>query len=380
MGLPGIDLRVCLVSSEVFEWGYHGGFGFLTRTLGRLLVKRGVEVSIVTPRRGLQTEYETLDGIEVHGFPVHKGGPSVIDGLKTRLDSIPYYRKVKADIYHSQALSYNTYVAEMAVPGGIHAITFQDPYDIHEWRRISQVDRRYRLTPAFMCRLFLENQLLSRACSRADALFAQARFLVEKARKLFRLRRDVSFLPNPVEVPSREMVKSDTPTVCFLGRWDPQKRVERFMELALEFPEVEFVAMGRGHDPYTDARLRERYTGISNLELTGFVSEDEKSRILERSWALVNTSVREALPVSFLEALAHETPIISGENPDGLTAAFGHHVVGEDYAGGLRRLLRDETWLEAGKLGRRYVENVHEAGRVVDRHLEIYRDLLEGRR
>ncbi len=58
---------------------------------------------------------------------------------------------------------------------------------------------------------------------------------------------------------------------------------------------------------------------MPNLRLTGFVTEEEKSRILASSWALMNTSVREALPVSFLEALAHKTPIISGEDPDGLT-------------------------------------------------------------
>jgi len=91
----------------------------------------------------------------------------------------------------------------------------------------------------------------------------------------------------------------------------------------------------------------------------------------------VNTSIREALPVSFLEALAHETPIISGENPDGLTSAFGYHVVDDDYARGLRRMQRDEGWFERGQRGRKYVEEVHEAGAVVDRHIEIYRDLLK---
>ncbi len=115
--------------------------------------------------------------------------------------------------------------------------------------------------------------------------------------------------------------KADTPTVCFLARWDPQKRVEVFFELAEMFPEVEFIAMGRSHDIEADARLRKWCEGIPNLSCPGFVSEEEKSRILEKSWALVNTSVREALPISFLEALAHETPILSGEDPDGLTSS-----------------------------------------------------------
>ena len=373
-------MEVCLVSPEIFSGGYHGGFGFLTRTLGRGLVQRGHEVSVVTVRRGTQEEYEELDGMKVHAFPTHGGGPRALRALLSRLNSLEYYREVDADVYHSQAISYNTYAAQRAVPERKHVITFQDPFDLHEWTRLSQVDPKVRLTIPFRTRLVLENSFLSQACRRADALYAQAKFLIPKSRRLYRLKGDISFLPNPVDVPSRRMQKSKTPTVCFLGRWDPQKRVECFLKLAPLFPDINFLAMGLGHDPQADARLREKYNGISNLYLTGFVSEEEKSRILERSWALVNTSIREALPVSFLEALAHETPIVSGENPDGLTSAFGFHVVDDDYAGGLRWMLGDEGWFERGRRGRRYVEEVHEAGTVVDRHIEIYKGLLEHRR
>lgn len=370
-------MKVCLVSPEIFSGGYHGGFGFLTRILGRGLVQRGHEVSVVTVRRGTQGEYEELDGMAVHAFPTRGGGPLAFRALLSRLRSLKYYREADADVYHSQAVSYNTYAAQRAVPERKHVITFQDPFDLREWERLSRVDPRIRMTVPFRARLELERNLLSRACRGADALFAQARFLIPKARRLYRLGGDVSFLPNPVEVPDRGMRKADTPMVCFLGRWDPQKRVELFLGLAPLFPEVDFVAMGRGHDLKADALLRAKYRGVPNLRLAGFVSEEEKSRILEASWALVNTSVREALPVSFLEALAHETPIISGEDPDGLTSAYGYRVADDDYAEELRRMLRDEGRFERGRLGRRYVEGYHEAGAVVDRHVEIYRGLLE---
>jgi glycosyltransferase involved in cell wall biosynthesis len=370
-------MKVCLVSPEIFSGGYHGGFGFLTRTLGRGLVQRGHEVSVVTVRRGTQGEYEELDGMAVHAFPTRGAGPRALSALLSRLNSLEYYRGVDADLYHSQAISYNTYAAQRAVPERKHIITFQDPFDVHEWTRLSKVDPKIRMTIPFRTRLILEKSLLSQACRRADALFAQAKFIIPKTRRLYHLRGDISYLPNPVEIPSRKMLKAGTPTVCFLGRWDPQKRVERFLELAPLFPDIDFVAMGQGHDPEADKLLREEYDGISNLRLTGFVSEEEKSRILEASWALVNTSIREALPVSFLEALAHETPIISGENPDALTSTFGHHVTDDDYAEGLRWMLGDEGWSERGRRGRRYVEENHEAGAVVDRHIEIYRVLLE---
>ena len=373
-------MKVCFVSPEVFAWGYHGGFGFLTRTLGRELAKRGIETYVVTVRRGDQGEQEELDGFTVLGYPPRKESPGIFRPILSRIDSIEHYRNADCDFYHSQAVSYNTLAAQRAMPDRRHLITFQDPYDLDEWRKISTVDPRYRLTPAFRARLKAEVSLLSRACRRADGLYSQARFLIDKTRGLYGLDRIPVYLPNPVETPHRSMRKSVDPKVCFLARWDPQKRVELFFGLVREFPKVEFVAMGRSHDPETDARLRKMYGGFSNVSLPGFVSEEEKSQILEESWAMVNTSVREALPISFLEALAHETPIISGLDPDGLTSRFGYLVAGDDYSGGMRGMLADEGRREKGVLGREYVEDVHELGKVVDRHMEIYDAHLESRR
>jgi glycosyltransferase involved in cell wall biosynthesis len=348
----------------------------VTRTLGRELARKGLDVSVVTVRRTGQREVEELEGVTVYGYPSHSDKPYPMRAALSRLESAKYYRIADADIYHSEAESYNTIVAERAMAGRRHVITFQDPYDSGEWERIGGVDPRYRPTAAFRARCALENRILASACRRADALYSQARFLIGRATRLYGLRERPGFLPNPVRVPRRRMMKAERPTICFLARWDPQKRVEFFLRLAERFPEVKFVAMGRAHDAKRDAELRRLYRGVQNLRLTGFVSEEEKSRILERSWALVNTSVREALPVSFLEALAHETPIVSGEDPDGLTSRFGFRVLGDDYDAALSRLLESGDWAEKGRSGRRYVEEVHELGRVVRMHVEAYEGLM----
>jgi glycosyltransferase involved in cell wall biosynthesis len=372
------DLRVCYVSPEFFHWGVHGGFGYVTWTLSRKLVDRGVEVCVVTPRRKGQRPVEEVDGVKVVGYDAYEGYPYPAQVLASRVRSRDAYREAAADIYHSQAVSFNTLAAESAAPGRLHLITFQDPYDGEEWRRIAQVEPRYRMSPMQWARIVAERCILTEACRRADGLYTQARFLAGRARRLFKLREPPAFLPNPVPVPEKVTAKSDQPTVCFLARWDPQKRVELFLRLARRFPEVRFIAMGRGHDPQTDTELREAYRGTLNLTMTGFVSEELKSRVLAESWALVNTSVREALPVSFLEALAHETPIVSGENPDGLTRSYGYHVAGDDYASALKTMLEDPNRGRKGREGRRLVKEVYEADRVAELHLKVYRRHIEG--
>ncbi len=62
-------MKVCFICTEIFAWNKYGGFGKATRTIGRELVKRGIEVSAVIPRRNEQREFEILDGIKVLSFP-----------------------------------------------------------------------------------------------------------------------------------------------------------------------------------------------------------------------------------------------------------------------------------------------------------------------
>jgi glycosyltransferase involved in cell wall biosynthesis len=146
------------------------------------------------------------------------------------------------------------------------------------------------------------------ACvKRLDAVYSQARYIIPKTRDIYGLAADPGFLPNPVKVPEKQ-TKPSEPTVCFLGRFDAEKRPEAFFELAEEFPEVRFVDAGKAHDARRDEALRRKYGGIRNLELPGFLDSAEKGRLLSESWVLVNTSVSECLPVSFLEAAAQVAP------------------------------------------------------------------------
>ena len=361
-------MKVCFVSPEVFHWGIHGGFGYLTWMLGKKLAERGIDVSVVTQRRPGQGEEEWLDGFKVYGYPSHNAG---LGSLWARRESIKYYRKADADIYHSQAISYNTYVAHVACPEKKHVLTFQDPYDRDEWKRIAKVEPKYN-TIGHQLRVEAEIRFLADTCRRMDALYSQAYFLIPKAVKLYGLKDELSFLPNPVPVPKNSIEKSEEPTVCFLARWDPQKRVEIFLKLAESHPEINFIAMGKSHDPIKDRELRETYSPLPNLKLTGFIPAPEKQMILAKSWALLNTSKREAQPISFLEALASKTPIISGETPDDLVSKYGYHVQDDDFDSGLDWLLNSEEWRRKGTQGRRHVERVYEVDRVIDLHIAEY--------
>ena len=84
---------------------------------------------------------------------------------------------------------------------------------------------------------------------------------------------------------------------------------------------------------------------------------------------MINTSIHEALPVSFLEALQYQLQIISCQNPEGLVSKFGFYTGRFDKDGrdsiskfteGLETLLNDELLrIRLGEEGRVWVESHH---------------------
>lgn len=360
-------MKICFISSEIFAWGKYGGFGRATRMLGRELARRGHEVTAVVPMRGEQAPVEELDGIKVLGF-----------SRSRPWEATPLYRQVDADVYHSQQPTLNTYFAMRAMPSRRHVITSRDPKDLRDWWLEIRAPSKSRMA-SLMSYAYEGSPLVRRAVKRSDGVYYAARFLEPKVRRVYRSTRELGFLPTPVEVPADPPVKAETPTVCFVARWDRRKRPELFFELAQGNPSVRFIALGRSQDPTWETSLRERFGGVPNLEMVGFINQftsDRLSAILSRCWILINTATREGLPTSFLEALAHRCALLSYLDPEETTSRFGFHAREGELARGLAYLLERDRWRERGELGFRYVSEHYELNSSVDRHLRVYEEVV----
>jgi glycosyltransferase involved in cell wall biosynthesis len=362
-------MKVCFVVNEFFGWGKFGGFGSATRMIAAGLAARGVEVDVVTPIRPGQAPIERADGLTIRGF--RPWSPR---------DQMDAYRASDADIYHSQDPSIGTLLCQHAMPGRRHAVTCQDPRTWRDWwieLSCYLDERRYK---SLLTWPYEDNPLVWRAVRRADAVFSEAKHIVPKGQRKYRLKVAPQFLPNPVPMPGGPVVKADRPTVCFVGRFDQRKRPKLFFELAKRRPDVDFIAVGAANSARMDRLLRQRYGAIPNLELTGFLDRFSSPRfaeILSRSWILANTAAREGLPVTFLEAASYRCAIISQVNPDDFASRFGYHAMVGDFAAGLAILLRGDRWRACGEAAYDYVRATHALDVVIDKHLEAYRSLLE---
>jgi glycosyltransferase involved in cell wall biosynthesis len=168
--------------------------------------------------------------------------------------------------------------------------------------------------------------------------------------------------------------------VVFAGRWIQIKRPELFFRISKQFPDVQFISMGKAESSRRDAQLRCKYGAIVNLDIMGWVDQFRSSHfqeILSKSWILINADLRGALSVAFVEAASFGCAILSSINPDGFASRFGYWARMGDFAEGLRFLLNDDKWRYRGEQAYEYVKRFNDINIVTDEYIRIYRTLLD---
>ena len=360
-------MRICFIANEIFAFGKHGGFGRATRTIGRELSKEGHEVFAVIPRRGIQKKHEILDGINVLGYEINN--PLGAGELLVEAD---------AQIYHSEEPSFISFLAQLRLPKRKHVITFRDTRNFKDW--VIEFDQPSKSKLQVIKNILFEDSIFSHlGVKRADALGAAAKFLIEKSKRKYHLKESPLFLPTPVQIPA-EIIKSKKPQVVFVSRLDRRKRPEKFYDLASHFPNVDFFVVGKGQDQKYISGLNQKYSGISNLNILDFIDQFNDSRfseILKSAWILVNSSSREGLPNSFLEATAHQCAILSEVDPDGFASNFGFHAQDSNFKAGLDFLLSNDEWKKRGHLGQDYIRQAYWSPRAIKTHTDLYNTLLD---
>ena len=194
-------------------------------------------------------------------------------------------------------------------------------------------------------------------------------------------------LPNPLP-PAEPGARSLQPTVAVLGRLDPIKRPWVAVEVARRLPEAEFLLLGGNH--FEGPGSWQPRDLPPNVRLLGHLDGSEKQELLRRSWALLNTSIHEGLPISFQEALAAGVPLVAPLDPERVVSRFGMHVgewdgdgldAVEPLASGLARLLADEPLrTRLGAAGRDWATSTHGPERFASTLVRQLRslDVLDG--
>jgi glycosyltransferase involved in cell wall biosynthesis len=172
-------------------------------------------------------------------------------------------------------------------------------------------------------------------------------------------------------------------TILWVGRDDPIKRPELFLDLAKAVPNEHFtmVCQMMSNDQHY-ANLVTQADAIPNLQFIRHVPFNQIDAYFQRAKIFVNTSDAEGFPNTFIQACKCATPILSfNVNPDNFLDKYSCGICCEGderrLSEALKFLLAENRYIELGQNARRYVERYHDIIKIVEQYKKVFVELAE---
>jgi glycosyltransferase involved in cell wall biosynthesis len=189
--------------------------------------------------------------------------------------------------------------------------------------------------------------------------------------------------------PDPTQPRFDQPTLLYLGRLKRYKRVDlivrAFAAVAATRPNARLIIAGTGDAEPEIRRLVNELNLGARVELTGFVSEKDKLRLLRGTWVHVLTSPKEGWGITNLEAAACGTPTVASDSPGlrdsvqpGVSGLLVPHGDVAALAAALGRMLDDASLRERLGAGARDFAQQFSWSSAADRMEEFLREGIDG--
>lgn len=361
------------------------GIGSSIRNMATALAKRGIKISIFIYGQQ-QDEIFTEEGIKIH----------LIKQRKYKLLGWYLHRKF---LQHYL----NKYIAAESI----------DAVEVPDWTGISAFMKlkcplvvRFHGSDTYFCRL--ENRPQKRknfwfektALHAANHLLSVSEFTASETNRLFHLKQESTVIPNAIDVqrflPQPEKVQRGN--ILYFGSLIRKKGVlelpEIFNALIKEMPELHLRLAGRDVVDILTGRstkelMQEQFSSKAEAQVKwlGSLPYDDILEEINRAQLVVLPSFAEALPMTWIEAMALEKPLVTSNigwakevMVDGET---GYTVDPKDhktYAAKILQLLKDpELAAKMGKAARKRVLEKFSTEVVVERNVEFYEGVVRTR-
>jgi len=170
----------------------------------------------------------------------------------------------------------------------------------------------------------------------------------------------VVYIPNFIDASRFERPYGDEGYGLFFGRLSYEKGLDHLLEAAALTPDIPYKIAGTGP---SEGQLKQIVAdrGLGNVEFLGFVTGDALLDLIAKASFTVTPSIGyENCPMSVLESLALQTPVIGAEI-GGIPELVKHGVDGYTYEAGDSQALADVAQLMMSDSVRR--QKMGEAGR-----------------
>jgi glycosyltransferase involved in cell wall biosynthesis len=238
-----------------------------------------------------------------------------------------------------------------------------------------------------------------RALKKADALLSVSQFTADKTNEVFGLDKEFTIIPNSIDMSLFNPNSNDNATdiILYFGSLIRKKGLLElpfiFNEVINKYPKAKLVLVGRdvpdiiSGNPSTWHMMKELFTkqALTNVDYLGSVPYQDIKKQINGATVCVFPTFAEALPVSWIEAMAMEKPIVASnigwatdvidDGTDGFLEHPTHHL---EYANKIIQLLENvKLQKELGVEARKKVTNKFSIAVVAQDSLSFYKSLIE---
>lgn len=363
-------IKIGLLIDEFFGGGgtAFGGYGFLARRyIAKYIPDENIKIDVLLGKGKKKFSAEKFheDETDLYRLP------------RNKFMARRWLKKQNYDIYLSIELTNDWVLRNEPDPHKKLILWIQDPRPKYEWDEINTV-KLFPETCYYNQKIYdLVHEWYK---NNRIKFISQGYFLNPKAHDLYQLDTNVNiqYLPNPIEIDNSFDITSypKKNNIIFLGRIESVKRGWLFCEIAKIMPEYNFYVLGQSfREKDKNSAIMQKYHNIPNLHFAGHVDGIEKEQFLKDAKILVNTSIHEALPISFLEALSYGTLLVSNRNPEDLTSKFGIYVgdvLGDGfdkvhlYVNAIKKIMNDDNLrIKTAEKAIEYIRQTHNVERFV---------------
>ncbi|HKX85283.1 MAG TPA: glycosyltransferase family 4 protein, partial [Flavobacterium sp.] len=364
----------------------HGGVGTFVATLGKALVEKGINVSVVGLNYESKEETEVINGIKVHRL-----SPKKVKGLQWYFNSKAISSRIEK-IHQSTPIDFVEtpelglaflskhkeikYVIRMH--GGHHYFAQSENRKTEWWKAFQE----------------------KRSFQKADHIISVSDYVGETTRSLLHLKDKTSTtIYNPVDV-SKFFDASNCETVphtiLFAGTIVEKKGIRQLVEslnyLIDKFPDIQLLIAGRNGNipgtsqPYLPILERSIVEKIkNNITFLGVMPNDQMPRVISDAHICCYPSHMEAMPVAWLEVLAMGKIFVgssSGPGPeavqDGVTGVLANPFNPKDIAEKIEWVFSNpELAVEMGKKARLDIINRFSLDVIVNQNITYFSSILK---
>ena len=347
-----------------------GGAEVQQSILMRLLQRKGYRVSLVCLDFG-QPQGSVVDGVTVYKTYRYEAGIPLVRFIHPRLTSVwQALRAADADIYYQRCAGMLTAViAEFCRRHGRRSI-YAGASDL-DFHRGKQQIRHAR-----------DRWLYDWGLARVDRVVVQNAAQLEACRAHY--GREATLIRSCYEAPPASRPgRGDA--VLWVGTVHDYKRPELLLEIARRLPQRRFVMIGGSAAPGGLLRsgyfegIRAAAARLPNVEFAGFLPLEDVEKSFERGRVLLNTSVYEGMPNTFLQAWARGIPTVATVDVGARVQnrpVYECFTKAEEAAAEIERLYTDDLhWARASARCLEYFNSEHSSEEVLRRYSQVFEDL-----